>query len=174
MKQRAGIGALLLVCVGVVLGATVFRSDIAQATGLAQSVVVSNTASQAVPVREQNLDGGNIKVHEQGTANVAVKSTPAATRFFRQSYIISAGELRSWDFDALNAATVIASVQTGTVSFRVFRPESDPSDFGQPIILSVVGPSTVTIPLNETIALDGADANCLAGTCYFTFSIIGH
>jgi hypothetical protein len=70
MKRQAGIGALLLVCVGVVLGATVFRSDIAQATGLAQSVTVNNTAAQAVPVREQNLDGGNIKVHEQGTVSV--------------------------------------------------------------------------------------------------------
>ncbi|MGE5176997.1 MAG: hypothetical protein ACM3JJ_11550 [Hyphomicrobiales bacterium] len=70
MRQRAIIVALLLVGTGVVLGATVFRTDIAQATGLAQSVVVSNTASQAVPVREQNLEGGNVKVHEQGTARV--------------------------------------------------------------------------------------------------------
>jgi hypothetical protein len=68
MRQRASIGAVLLVVVGVVFGATVFRSDIAQATGLAQSVTVNNTAANPVPVREQNLDGGNIKVHEEGTA----------------------------------------------------------------------------------------------------------
>jgi len=72
MRKQAGIGALLLICVGVVLGATVFRSDIAQATGLAQLVTVNNTAAQAVPVREQNLDGGNIKVHEEGTTKVKV------------------------------------------------------------------------------------------------------
>jgi hypothetical protein len=70
MKRQAGIGALLLACVGLVLGATVLRSDIAQATGLAQSVTVNNTAAQAVPVREQNLDGQNIRVHEEGTAAV--------------------------------------------------------------------------------------------------------
>jgi hypothetical protein len=70
LRQRAIIGALLLVGVGLVLGTTVFRADIAQATGLAQGVTVVNTASQAVPVREQNLDGGSIKVHEQGTARV--------------------------------------------------------------------------------------------------------
>jgi len=76
MRQKAVIGALLLIGVGVVLGATVFRTDIAQATGLAQSVTVSNTAAQAVPVREQNLDGnGNIKVHEQETANVNVTNS---------------------------------------------------------------------------------------------------
>jgi hypothetical protein len=70
MRRRALIGALLLIGVGVVLGATVFRADIAQATGLAQSVTVANTPAQAVPVREQNLDGGNVKVHEQGTVSV--------------------------------------------------------------------------------------------------------
>jgi hypothetical protein len=66
---------MLLVGVGVVLGATVFRTDIAQATGLdkqAQNVIVKNTSAQAVPVLEQNLDGGNIKVHEQGTVPVNV------------------------------------------------------------------------------------------------------
>jgi len=75
MRRRALIGALLLVGVGVALGATVFRTDIAQATGLAQAVTVSNTAAQAVPVREQNLDNGNIKVHEEGTASVNVTNS---------------------------------------------------------------------------------------------------
>jgi hypothetical protein len=79
MKRQAGFGALLLVCVGIALGATVFRTDIAQATGLdkaAQNVIVKNTPAEAVPVKEQNLDGdGNMKVHEQGTANVKVTNS---------------------------------------------------------------------------------------------------
>lgn len=33
MRRQAGIGALLLVGVGILLGATVFRSDIAQGAG---------------------------------------------------------------------------------------------------------------------------------------------
>ncbi len=65
MRRRAIISGLLLVGVGVLLGTTVFRDDIAQATGLAQAVTVTNTP---LPVREQNIDGnGHIKVHEQGT-----------------------------------------------------------------------------------------------------------
>ncbi len=73
MRRQTIIAALLIVGVGVVLGATVFRADIAQATGLAQAVTVANTP---LPVREQNLDGnGNIKVHEQGTANVNVTNS---------------------------------------------------------------------------------------------------
>jgi len=38
MRRQATIGALLLITVGVVLGATVFRTDIAQATGMTRSV----------------------------------------------------------------------------------------------------------------------------------------
>jgi hypothetical protein len=82
MKHRAPVGALLLVGVGVVLGATVLRTDIAQATGLATgpNVTVVNTPAQAVPGREQNTDGGgNIKVHEQGTADVNVTNTSVPT-----------------------------------------------------------------------------------------------
>jgi hypothetical protein len=45
----------LAILAGGVMAATVFRSDIAQATGLAQSVTVDNTPANAVPVREQNV-----------------------------------------------------------------------------------------------------------------------
>ena len=75
MRRKSLIGALLLVSIGVILGATVFRTDIAQATGLAQGVTVTNTPAQAVPVREQALDGQNIRVHEEGTANVNVSNS---------------------------------------------------------------------------------------------------
>jgi hypothetical protein len=72
MQRRAIFGALLLVALGVVLGATVFRTDIARATGLSKP---------AQAVEEQNLDGnGNIRVHEQGSAAVhgAVSASPVA------------------------------------------------------------------------------------------------
>ena len=40
------------------------------------SVTVNNTSTNPVPVLEQNVDtNGNIKVHEQGTANVNVTNT---------------------------------------------------------------------------------------------------
>jgi hypothetical protein len=78
MRRRAIVGALLLVGVGVVLGTTVFRAGIAGATGLQkaeQNVIVKNSAAEAVPVKEQNLAGGNIKVHEQGTVPAAQSGT---------------------------------------------------------------------------------------------------
>jgi hypothetical protein len=56
----------------MILGATVFRDQVAGTTALAEEVTVNNTPAQAVPVREQNLDAnGNIAIHEQGTAQVA-------------------------------------------------------------------------------------------------------
>src|SRR5262245_9778400 len=75
MRRRAIIGALLLIVVGVALGTTVFRDDIANARSLAQAVTIDNTTANPVPVREQNTAGGNIKVHEQGTANVNVTNS---------------------------------------------------------------------------------------------------
>ncbi len=79
MRRKSMIGGLVLVGIGVVLGTTVFRNDIAQATRLAPAptnVVVTNAPAQAVPTREQDLDGnGNIKVHEQGTAAVNVTNS---------------------------------------------------------------------------------------------------
>ena len=81
MRRHAIIGTLLLIGLGVILGATVFRTDIAQATGLAQAVTVSNTTTNPVPVREQNLDGGNIKVHEQGTVKMVNTDVRTAVRY---------------------------------------------------------------------------------------------
>ena len=68
MRKKAVVGALLLIGVGVVLGATVFRTDIAQATGLAQAVTVQNTASNPVPV---NVTNTAVPVHEQGYDSTA-------------------------------------------------------------------------------------------------------
>src|SRR5215831_19740731 len=68
MRRRASIGALLLIGVGVVLGGTVLRDQVASARSLAQSVIVSNTSANPVPVTAAST----LPVHEQGT--VAVQS----------------------------------------------------------------------------------------------------
>ncbi len=57
--RRAIFWAFLLLLASTLLGATVFRDEIAQAT------------NGSAPVTETNIDGnGYIRVHEQGTANV--------------------------------------------------------------------------------------------------------
>jgi hypothetical protein len=164
----------------------VFRTDIAQATGLGQSVTVNNTAANpvpvnvtntAVPVREQNLDGGNIKVHEQGTANVAVKSYPAASTFVRFSYLgVPATETRTENFDRLNASTVIFNIYTGSADFELLDTTQPGTGNFYPIIVTLIAPATVTIPLNETLAVDQSRVHCQpgGGDCSFNYSIIGH
>ncbi len=84
MRRRVLIGALLLVGVGVVLGATVFRTDIAQATGLAQSVTVANTPSNPVPVQQQgtasvNVTNTSLAVHDQATTQLLATGTVSDT-----------------------------------------------------------------------------------------------
>src|SRR6266566_3412669 len=115
MRRQAGLTALLLVSVGVVLGATVFRSDIAQATGLAQDVTVNNTPAQAVPVREQNLDAsGNIRVHEQGvvrddhtniTFHAQTNSGTPTNCLNNDIYTVPAGKQFVAQFMSINSAT---------------------------------------------------------------------
>jgi hypothetical protein len=74
--KKALIPAFLLVLGSTVLGATVLKGQLAWAAPPVPSVFVTNDASNPVPAREQNLDAdGNIKVHEQGTADVNVTNS---------------------------------------------------------------------------------------------------
>jgi hypothetical protein len=67
--KKLSFAALLLVA-ATVLGATVLREPVADAAGTL-NVFVSNDSAHPVPVTETKTDtGGNIKVHEQGTAAV--------------------------------------------------------------------------------------------------------
>jgi hypothetical protein len=98
MKRRATISALLLVGVGVVLGTTVFRADIAQATGLAQAVTVANTSANPVPVQQQgtasvSVTNTSVPVHEQGVASVLQAGTPVTVQFSNLTlYTVPAGK----------------------------------------------------------------------------------
>ena len=57
MRRKAIFGALLLIALGVLLGGTVFRDQIANAKSLAQSVFVSNTSANPVPVTSADDPG---------------------------------------------------------------------------------------------------------------------
>ena len=74
--MRKTLLVALLVAAGAALGGTVLRNPIAYAATNVPQMFVSNDSAHAVPVREQNLDAGNnLRVHEQGTANVNVTNT---------------------------------------------------------------------------------------------------
>lgn len=87
MQRRVTIGALLLVGVGVLLGMTAVGSDLAQATGLAQTVTVVNTPANPVPVVD---DHANTTIHAQATGkgndclNLDIYTVPAGKQFVAQ------------------------------------------------------------------------------------------
>jgi hypothetical protein len=143
MHRRVIIGALVLVCLGVLLGMTVFRTDIAQATGLAQAVTVSNTAANPVPVID---DHANITFHAQtntGSAtdcrNDDIFTVPAGKQFVAQFVSVSSatgdnttsvnrailsnvsqGEFRDFAAFALTRGT--AAVWTGSQTIDLVFP----------------------------------------------------
>jgi hypothetical protein len=68
--------ASVMVVGSALVGATISREPVAQAAGAAFSVFVNNDSNHPVPIREQNVDAnGNLKVHEQGTVQMAIPAT---------------------------------------------------------------------------------------------------
>jgi hypothetical protein len=175
MRRRAIMGALLLIGVGVALGATVFRTDIAQATGLAQTVTVTNTPEQAVPVREQNLDGNqNIKVHEQGTANVNVTNSqlmmaPVApiTAGGQASQLTGGQDANYGDISTASALTI--GFTGGTDELILYYDDRIVARFPGP----PYGSETINLALARPVSFD--EAHCFgssSGLC--TFGWIGN
>ena len=71
---------MLTIAVALGLGATVLRNPLAEAATPFASIVIGNSSSNPVPVAEQNVDAnGDLKVHEQGTADTAVTAYPQAS-----------------------------------------------------------------------------------------------
>lgn len=76
MVRKVGV-ALLLVCMSVVLGATVLREPIAHAAEKLTPVFVTNGAANPVPVAQQGtadvrVANATLPVQQQGTADVRV------------------------------------------------------------------------------------------------------
>ena len=78
MRLRVTLGLLLVLSAGLVLVMRAFGNDIAQAAATKQSIAALAPPQQpSLRVEEQNIDGnGNIKVHEQGTAQVSDIGSP--------------------------------------------------------------------------------------------------
>jgi hypothetical protein len=184
--RRAIIPALLLVLVSVVLGATVFREQVAHAASNL-NVFVTNDSAHPVPVREQNLDSGNIKVHEQGTANVNVTggkvdlgATPIAGDFFASSIIGAPGDTFfrcSGVSGSVIASTAVLTAIGGSARF-VLKKGADctvtPPTGGLPVMNIVVAPdSSVAIPLRDRIEVNEAEITCGAGGCTASFDLNG-
>jgi hypothetical protein len=166
MRRQAILGALMLVGVGVVLGATVFRADIAQAAGLAKSVTVDNTPAQAVPVREQNLDGSNVRVHEEGTAKVKVTNgslpvdPPTPVTGGGGGQVIGAGV--TFSFAAETASALSIHMDSGIDAVVLHAGGETPAAFEGP---NGGGSANIALALTRPITFDQIKCLGSSGTC---------
>jgi hypothetical protein len=159
--RRAIIPALLLVLLSVVLGATVFREQVAHA------------ASAVLKVREQNLDAqGNIKVHEQGTANVNVTNSslsvapPASITAGGDGFTEACGSVE-YGTDQVASALAI-HMDSGVQAVVFFHGGAAPAVFVGP---ASSGNKSVVLALTRPIAFD--KISCI-GTGYFSVSRVGN
>jgi hypothetical protein len=165
VQRRAVIGALLLVGLGVVLGATVFRTDIARAAGLAQP-------PQAV--REQNLDGnGNIKVHEQGSVPVRPLAPVSPWSNYAGLVIGHGGAVLAGPSDVIDLTSLSASVQPGAQAYislivqYVADTATDCSSASGGAIVyavnNVTGPFSASFPTPLDMTAPAGQKACLFG-----------
>lgn len=166
MQRRAVLAALLLIGLGVVLGTTVFRTDIARATGLAKP---------PDPVAEQNLDGnGNIKVHEQGTVSARVLA-PASPWSTYQGLSIGDGDVLlagpSAVIDLTSLSTSVSPGKQAYISLIVeYVPDtatdcSTASGGSIPYAVdNVTGPFSASFPTPLVMAAPSGQKACLFGS----------
>jgi hypothetical protein len=164
---------VLTIAVALGLGSTVLRNPLAEAASPFTNVIVGNNSANPVPVAVQNVDAnGNLKVHEQGTADTRVTAYPQATKVH-----VHGGDLDSAnsfeiddDFGAINASTIrLSNLADGCqVIFQVVNPNGL-------VMFEVVVPATqtVTIPLPETVAVSKVIAGSGAAFCEAEWTIVG-
>src|SRR6266702_3236802 len=106
-KALIPVSSLLL---GAVIGAMVFQGQAARAASSILSVFVTNSPTHPVPVQEQNLDSnGNIKVHEQGTAQVNVANMPGSQPFMKnETIVLDSGQVFVSKCDSVPATKTFA------------------------------------------------------------------
>lgn len=155
MRRLIAVVALALL-IGVIFGGTVLRNDIAEARALAQSVLVSNTSAQAVPV--------------------AVVARANATTFQNGLSIgDSSGGSRDFDLPRMDMSfiSLLLSGAVNTVSFRYHTSATDTQAslvlHGPAGVGGIEGSSHFTLPLTQPVPVDQIRLVCNA-PC---FAVIG-
>ena len=160
--KKSSFVALLLVG-ATVLGATVLREPIAWAAQVVDAQIVAPLDAN-----------GNVKVHEQGTANVNVSggtvnlgSTPRATATRSGGDSCSPGPcFASTPVFPLIVSTIVLTALDAPVSFT-FR-----SGGSQVLSVDVAADTTMAIPLYDRIRVDLVQDSCDTA-CDMRFSLLG-
>lgn len=135
-RARKLAAAAGMVLVSTVLGATVFQQPIAGAAGSVQSFLIGNDAAHAIPVREQNLDAdGNVRTHEQGTANVNVTNAAVPVLEKHTPFQVA---LTKTNWEGQSAAGLNVSIPTGKMLVVQTLSASAYVEAGQSVKVQVV------------------------------------
>ena len=172
MRKRAGL-AVLIILAGMVLGATVFREQVAQAALAALKVQVVNSSTSPVPVHEQGTANVNVTnpasspvpVAPQGTANVNVTNgslavgPPAPVTSGGQRLQVDSGQTSPIG-SAITASALVVQFRNGATEI-LFRRNGE-------ITARFPAPGPIVLALTQPISFDAVQCGGPAGgSCDF-------
>jgi hypothetical protein len=170
MRRRAGL-AVLIILAGMVMGATVFREQVAQAALAVLSVKVVNPSTSPVPVHEQGTANVNVTnpatspvpVAPQGTQNVNVTNgsltvgAPAAVTSGGQRLQVDSGSTTDIG-SAMKASALVIVFRNGATDV-IFRRNGE-------IAARFPAPGPIVLGLTQPISFDALQCSGpAAGFC---------
>jgi len=172
MRRRAGL-AVLIILAGMVLGATMFREQVAQAAAAVLKVQVVNTSTSPVPVHEQgtanvnvtNPTGSPVPVASQGTTDVNVTNgslaigPPAPVTSGGQRLQVDSGQTTPIG-SAITASALVVQFRNGA-SEIIFRRNGE-------IAARFPAPGPLVLALTQPVRFDEVQCGGPAGgSCDF-------
>jgi len=166
----------LLILAAIVLGATVFREPVAWAAQSVDATIlgpldngnVRTHEEGTANTREQNTDSnGNIKVHEQGTANVRVanRSFPVfeeeATRSFQSGFQAGEGGIDSKDLAPIRASLI--TIDWDSASDNALLTLGSSTGVVR-LTLRPQGGTREILPLTQPILVDAITLECFVAS----------
>jgi hypothetical protein len=167
MRRRAGL-AVLIILAGMVLGATMFREQVAQAAMAIMKVQVVNPSTAPVPVHEQgtanvnvtNPNSSPVPVAPQGTQNVNVTNgslavgPPAPVTSGGQRLQVDSGQTTPIG-SAITASALVIQFRNGATEL-IFRRNGE-------IAARFPAPGPIVLGLTQPIRFDELQCGGPAG-----------
>jgi len=171
MWRALAATGLVLSC-SAVLGATVFREQVAQAARTIMAVEVVNTVSEPVPVRQQGTVDANL-------TNTRIRVAPTAAPKSGAIGPISTSPGNDTDvhFDFGGSDTVTASLVTVTsqqgIGILSFQNTNSTTGTVNVLQFLLQADHDLVVPLVEAVPINRIHLHCSQGPCSAWFNIVG-
>jgi hypothetical protein len=146
MRRHAVLGALLLIALGVMLGATLFRSEIAHATGLTQGVKAASSDGQPVKSRSSGPNSRSLTLEYLNGAD-------------DEKFASIRANLMTIQGDTFGRTTWIYLFSEGQLVMYFFLEPSE----------------RIVLPLSKSVKVDEVDLEACFGStqCFAQVNLIG-